>query len=583
MKIISNKTQLIYDFEPRKNGENYSQCPECSKTRKHKNKKSFSWNDTKKVGYCFNSDCEASFHEYKPEREKKQYEAPKWKNKTSLSDIYVKWFEGRMISQKTLLKMGVCSDMVYMPQIQKEVDAVCFPFYLDEKLINIKSRDIDKHFALSKNAELIFYNINSLKNAKEIIITEGEIDCLSFIECGFDNCVSVPNGASSRNMEYLDNYFDLFDKLERVYLATDNDIAGIGLREELVRRLGQERCLIVNFKDCKDANEYLCKKGGLSLANTIKDAIEIPVEGIINLNSCYDDIYTLFVKGMEKGNSIEFECFDSLMTFELSRLAVITGIPGHGKSEFVDYLAIKLNILYGWKIAYFSPENYPMKYHYSKLCSKITGKKFQLGYISEKEYIETYNYIDDNVSFIYPEDDMTVENILNKAKYLVKKRGIKILVIDPYNKVEHLRNKNESETEYISRFLDLLTTFCKKYNVIIFLVAHPRKMDRIGTAYNIPTLYDINGSANFYNKCDYGIIVHRDFVDKKTIINVQKVKFKHLGDGGQVELVYNYVNGRYEKEGSSVDQWDNSNYLHHKAIEKEHEQTFEELVKDIPF
>lgn len=584
MKIISNKTKLIYEFEPRKNGENYAACPECSKTRKHKNKKSFSWNDEKKVGYCFNSDCLASFHEYKPEREKKVYDAPIWKNKTDLTNDHLKWLESRMISQGTLNKMKVYSDIIYLPQIQKESNAVCFPFFLDEKLINIKSRDIEKHFALSKNAELIFYNINALKNSKEIIITEGEIDCLSYIQVGFDNCISVPNGASARNMEYLDNYFDLFDKIEKIYIATDNDIAGIELREELIRRFGQERCLIVNFKECKDANEYLCKKGGLELANTIKEAIEVPVEGIINLNSCYDDIYTLFVHGMEKGNPIDLEKFDKLMTFELGRLVVITGIPGHGKSEFVDFIVIKLNILYGWKAAYFSPENYPIKYHYSKLCSKITGKKFQLGYISEKDYNETFDYIDDNILFIYPEEDMTIENILIKAKLLVKKKGIKILIIDPYNKIEHLREKSESETEYISRFLDRLTTFGKKYNVLIFLVAHPRKMDRNGSAYSMPTLYDINGSANFYNKCDYGLIVYRDFAEKKTIINVQKVKFKHLGDGGQIELMYNYNNGRYELI-DDINQWDNSNYLHQKEIRSINDNIFDNKIlnEDIPF
>lgn len=355
MNIISSKTSVLYEYTPRRNGENYDICPECSKDRKHKNKKSFSWNDAKKCGTCFN--CEASFHEYKPEREKKVYEAPKWRNKTDLSNEFVKWFESRMINQNTLVKMGICSDTIFVPQIEKEVPVICFPFYLDERIVNIKSRDIDKHFTLSKNAELIFYNINSLKNAKEIIITEGEIDCISFIQCGFENCISVPNGASARNMEYLDNYFDLFEPIEKIYLATDNDIAGIGLREELIRRLGQERCYIVNFKDCKDANEYLCKKGGLALSSTIKEAIELPVEGIINLNSCYDEIYTLFVKGLEKGSIIELANFDALMTFELGRLAIVTGIPGHGKSEFVDFIATKLNILYGWKTAYFSPEN----------------------------------------------------------------------------------------------------------------------------------------------------------------------------------------------------------------------------------
>jgi twinkle protein len=108
-------------------------------------------------------------------------------------------------------------------------------------------------------------------------------------------------------------------------------------------------------------------------------------------------------------------------------------------------------------------------------------------------------------------------------------------------------------------------------------------MDRANNSYLMTTLYDINGSANFYNKCDYGIIVFRDFEQVKTTINVQKVKFKHLGDGGQTELIYNFTNGRYEKYGLSVDQFDNSNYLHHKAIEVSNNELFEQVKDDVPF
>lgn len=584
MKILSLSTKLTYDFEPRKSGENPANCPECAKDHKRRGAKPFSWNEEKETGYC--QRCNAKFVKYKPYKTDKEYLAPVWKNKTELTEKLVKWFEGRMIKQSTLIKMKIYSDVEFMPQTLKEESVVCFPFFLDSKLVNIKYRDGAKNFKLVKDAELIFYNINAIKKAKEIIIVEGEIDCLSYMEVGFDNCISVPNGASARNVEYLDNHIDLFDSIEKIYIATDNDIKGIELREELIRRLGQEKCLIVNFKDCKDANEYLCKQGGLALSNTIKEAIEIPVSGIVNLTNHYDDIYTLFLKGMEKGCITGFETLDQLVTWELSRLAVITGIPGHGKSEFVDFIVVLLNIVNGWKAAYFSPENYPTKYHYAKLCSKITGKRFQNGYINKDEFENTFDYIEDNFSFIYPEDDLSFQSIIEKAKYLVKKKGIKVLVIDPYNKIEHLRDKGESETEYISRFLDKLTMFAKQYNVLIMLVAHPRKMDKTGTGeYSIPNLYDINGSANFYNKCDYGIVVYRDFQTVTTIVNVVKVKFKHLGDGGKIDLVYNFANGRYEKNKTSVEQFDNSNYLLHKAIESQNEESFQEIIDktDIPF
>ena len=185
---------------------------------------------------------------------------------------------------------------------------------------------------------------------------------------------------------------------------------------------------------------------------------------------------------------------------------------------------------------------------------------------------------------------MTFENILEKAKYLVKKRGIKVLVIDPYNKIEHTKNRGESETEYISRFLDKLSTFAKTYSVLVVLVAHPTKMKKELTGkYEVPSLYDISGSANFYNKCDYGLSIYRNFDENTTDVYVLKVKFKHLGEGGKVTKKYNYRNGRYESENSDVNSWDYSNWLNKNEINPSDldDDYFRNLmpvdINDVPF
>lgn len=560
MKILCLQNKVVYTIDAKKDGENAMQCPVCTETRRHKNKKSFSWNNQKSTGYCHN--CDSRFVEYKPMPERKVFTRPKITNRTELTGKALEWFLGRGISQGALNKLGVYSSTEFMPQTGCDRTVVCFPYYLDEQLVNIKFRDAAKNFKLVKDAELIFYNINALKDSKEIIIVEGEIDCLSYIEAGIDNCISVPNGASAKNLAYLDNYVDLFDGLEKIYLATDNDLHGFELREELIRRLGAEKCFVVNFGEFKDANEYLVNKGKIALAQTITNAIEVPVEGVIKLQSHYDDIYSMFISGAETGFGIGIEEIDKAVTWETGRLAVFTGIPSHGKSEFVDYICTRLNLIHGWKVGYFSPENYPVKYHYSKLASKISGKKFEKGYISREEYDRTFDYISNNFYFIYPEEDMSVDNVLAKAKHLVRRYGIRVMVFDPYNKIEHMRDRGETETEYISRFLDRMIMFGKRHNVLVFLVAHPRKMEKAANgAYIKPTLYDINGSANFYNKADYGISIYRDFNTNKTTASFLKVKFKHLGDGGDVELKYNYINGRYENIDSEFREWSDKSYL----------------------
>jgi len=558
MKYQSSITKLVFDFDFDLDTKKRYSCPECSSHSKRKNPKDIQYYPSTKIAYCHK--CQSTFFEYKQFERKQEYLIPEWKNITDLSDKAVKWFTGRMISQSTLIKMKVYTTNEFMPQFNKIMHVICFPFFVGEKCLNIKFRGAQKSFKLVSGAELVWYNFNALKNFKEIIICEGEIDALTWIENGFENVISVPNGASGK-LEFLDNSIDLFEDIEKFYLSTDNDTAGIKLRDELIRRLGAEKCHLLNFKQYKDANDYFVGYGGIELKNLIKEAIPVPIKGIINIDSLYSEIFDLYENGIKNGLEINNPEIDKYMTIELGRLMIVGGIPGSGKSEFIDYLVSRLNLIYGWKSAFFTPENYPLKYHYRKIHEKFSGRSFDKK-TDTTDFLSIFEYIKDNYFYILDEDDMTVETIMKSAKMLVKQKGIKILVLDPYNKLEHQYKSNVSETQYISKFLDTLSNFAKFNNVLVILVAHPRKM-QIGA---VPTLYDISGSANFYNKADYGITIHRDKNDNGSMSNavdlhVQKIKFKHLGVQGVAELNYNYNNGRFESRNHGINCWDNSNWL----------------------
>jgi len=322
MKIQSSNTKKIFIFEP--NGKEHERylCPECSHTRKKRTDKCLSWDNKLKRGYCHN--CLTAFFEYSP-HEMRQYFVPEWKNKTQLTDKAVRYFEGRMISQKTLNRMRVYSDTEFMPQFNKEIEVICFPYFISGKLINIKYRGPNKSFKMVSGAELILWNIDCLNEYNEIIITEGEIDTLTFIEHEFYNTVSVPNGAN-KNLEYLDSCIDFFKDIKKIYIATDQDTKGIELRDELIRRLGAERCWIVSFKDCKDANDYYYRYGS-DFKDVIQDAKPVPIKGIIGVNNLYVDIIELYHQGIQRGKEIGFERIDECITWELGRLAIVTGIP----------------------------------------------------------------------------------------------------------------------------------------------------------------------------------------------------------------------------------------------------------------
>lgn len=579
MKYQSSITRRIYEFEAPASG-NRSLCPECSSDRTKTKEKCVWWGKNSNRGYCHH--CQTTFFEYS-NKEKQSYTQPKFKNNTLLNNKDVKYFEGRAISQKSLNEMRVYSDNEFMPQFSKEVPVICFPYFLDEKLVNIKYRGPEKSFKLYQGGELIFWNLNAITN--EVVIVEGEIDLLSFIEIGIKNVISVPNGAN-KNLEYLDNYFDRFEKVDKIYLAVDQDKKGIELREELARRLGNQKCYIVSFKECKDANEYFTKYGSFELLETIKNAIPYPVKGIIKVNDIYGDIKSLFENGIQKGLSIKSD-IDKFITWESRRIAIVTGIPGHGKSELVDYIVSRLNILHSWKAALFTPENYPLQIHYAKLFEKFVGKKFNKRWITDIEFEMAYEYIRDNFSYIMDEEDYSLDMVLESAKRLIQSKGIKVLVIDPYNKLEYQAGKSETETQYVSRFLDKLQMFARLNDVLIILVAHPKKMSKENGRYEVPTLYDVSGSAHFYNKADYGLCIYRlsnatnTGFDNVVQIHVQKVKFKHLGECGMVELKYNYNNGRFENSNLTVDNWDNKNWLVNGPIELTEDDS--KINNDEPF
>ncbi|MDF1573550.1 MAG: toprim domain-containing protein, partial [Bacteroidales bacterium] len=151
-----------------------------------------------------------------------------------------------------------------------------FNYFRDEELINIKYRDGHKNFKLFKDAELIPYNLDGIKTSEDVIIVEGEMDALTLWECGFHHVISVPNGA---NFDWLNNSIDYFEDKKRIILATDADIPGVKLRNELASRLGIERCYKVDFDLCKDANEYLIEHGREKLINILNLPISFPIEG----------------------------------------------------------------------------------------------------------------------------------------------------------------------------------------------------------------------------------------------------------------------------------------------------------------
>ena len=518
-------------------GKSQGICPLCSHDRKPKNQKdkcaSYDWE--RGLGTCHNCNKTFQLHSFqrKGKAEKVYVKPTQPEEQVTVNDKVAEWFASRGISRSTLYEVGVTDGEEFMPQTGKVEHTIQFNYFVGDQLVNVKYRDGRKNFKLYKGAEKVFYNINSIVGYEYCVIVEGEMDVLALHEAGVTNAVSVPNGATlnTNNLEYLDNTIDYFLDQEKIIIAVDSDEAGQALQQELIRRLGTEVCYIATFDDCKDANEYLIKYGKESLVSRITAATPVPLENVTTFRDIEGDVTDFVRNGFKPGYQVGLREFDSIFSTYTGQFITVTGIPSSGKSDFVDQMCVGYNQLYGWKTAFASPENQPTFLHAHKLMRKIWG-----GMPSEADInTEKWNTIADmcNSSFYHIDmEKYTLEHVLKKGAELVKRKGIKCLVIDPYNKVRSAKPSTDVN-QYTLDYLEQIDVFAKKYDVLVIVVAHPTKMYKDGNGkIEEPTMYNIKGGGEWYDASYHGLLVHRDYDAQTVKVKVLKVKFQNLGENG---------------------------------------------------
>jgi twinkle protein len=536
-----------YDLEE---GKTQGICPLCSSDRKGPKQKlkcaSYDWQTG--LGTCHNCSTTFQLHTYKRKgNSTKEFVRPVNENISPVKNTKVEdWFKLRGINKNTLQNLKISEGLEWMPQTGKKENTIKFNYFIGNELINIKYRDGRKNFKLFKGAEKVFYNINSIVGYNSCIIVEGEMDVLSFHEAGIRNVVSVPNGATinNNNLDYLDNCIDYFDDKEKIILAVDKDEAGQALQQELIRRLGAEVCFIIDFDDCKDANEYLLKYGAERLSKLVQKAKAVPLENVTTFNDIEGEITDFVENGFKKGYQIGLQNFDEIFSTYTGQFITVTGIPSSGKSDFVDQMIVGYNQNYQWKTAFASPENAPTFLHAHKLMRKVWQDMPQKSDIGGAKWKSIAKHVNENFFFIDMER-YTLESVLKKGAELVKRKGIKCLVIDPFNKVRDVNCKTEDVNRYTMEYLTKIEIFAKKYDVLVIVVAHPTKMykDKDGKIEE-PTMYNIKGGGEWYDASYHGLLIHRDYDNKTVKAKVLKVKFQNLGENGaEAHFRWEYKSG----------------------------------------
>ena len=535
------------------------QCPRCG------GKTDLSVNTEKKAYQCHKAKCD--FQGYLKDNprpvqwQKKEYFKPVFENK-GLNAKAEEFFKQRCINL----------EIVANNQITVERGALAFPYIYEGEVVMVKYRGPNKKFWTTKSPMKVFYNADKVsKDTKTIAVCEGEIDCLALEGVGVAS-VSVPNGAPAINAttfsdldESFRNSGAIFDNIEKIILATDGDAPGRKLEEELARRFGKERCWRVVWPDgCKDSNQVLMEHGEDMLIECIENAQPYPVDGIYSVMGFRDKLMNLYEHGLPTSYSTGSFGLDHYYTVMPGELTVVTGIPGHGKSSFVEWLMINLIKEHKFRFGLFTPEHEPVETHIARLAELIDGRPFSKDAPSHKRMSkpgidQAVNLLEEHCHYVIPDAlNRKVDDILGLAKVLVAREGIKGLIVDPWNEIS-MDEMGNSETHFIREALGKFRRFARSHQVAIWIVAHPAKQfkDKATGAYKPPNLYDISGSSRWRDMCDNGITIFRkaenEGEDRHAVeVHVGKIKHKYVGQIGKVDMRYDYDSGRFTDQLHAV-------------------------------
>ena len=592
--IIDQWNVLNFDLRGRTSGKFATTCVHCSSSRKKSKEKCCNIDLGTGKYTCSHCAKTGNLHSYRRadgSSVAKVYKLPviKKQNATDLPDAVVDWFKGRGINQSTLIEMKIMAAPEWMPQVQKEVGCILFP-YFDEigVLTNIKFRTRDKHFKMSKDAKLIPYNLDKgVKAAKEkgfLIICEGEMDALTYIQEGYMNVISVPNGAtvspdetreynntgdikagSNLNLEWLDNSYAALTHtdIKSYYISTDSDAAGFKMRMELIRRFGAAKSKVINLGQHKDSNEVLMNDEDPSaIKNAVESAIQQKVKGIILLDDVEASMLHDFHHGKPRGTTTYIPQLDIAWTWRNSEMNVWTGYNNEGKGTFFKYISTLKARFGGQKMAIFTPEDMPVNDFYDDIIHMYIGKpveqwnQFQM---SIREYKQAMDFVREHFFVVYDKDP-SLNKILDLFQHLVATRGVSAWCIDPYNTTYHESRGGETTDLYVSRYMGRVKEFCLETNTSGHLVAHqktPDGRDKNTGNYPKPSLYRIKGGGTFGDKADNVISIWKqnrgsDSADPSmTFISEKIKKWRLVGKPSEVGFQFDWKTNRFLYNGHS--------------------------------
>lgn len=459
-----------------------------------------------------------------------------------LHERHKKWIDARGIDPELAEKFGLAT----------ERDAaghwITVPYLEGGKVINRKWRMTnEKRHHMDTGAPLLLWNSEALSHpgvlaGEPVVITEGEWDALIAIQSGAPHVVSVPNGAPSSTTDkpeeaqryaWVYRHLSQLERVRQFIIAADDDEAGQRLAHDLVSLLGADRCRWIKYPEgCKDLNDVALSFGHNEVLSIIAKARPYPIKGLFTIDEFPP-------RAPIQAITTGIPALDPMMSIVPGTLTVFTGYANIGKSTV-------LNSIVGHLIEHNIPVCMaPFETDVPILLDGIRQAICRCGKseLSRIDMRPVDQLIRDNITLIYQavdaDDEMDLDWFLDRGRAAVLQYGARVLILDPWNELEHKRRRDETETEYVGRSLRAIKRFARKFNVAVWIVAHPSKpMDGHN---GVPKLYQISGSAHWANKADYGLTYHRKDPSKNAAeLHVTKVRMGLPGEKGKVNVMLDY-------------------------------------------
>lgn len=471
-----------------------------------------------------------------------------------LEERHFELLQARGLDPELMVKLGVgASDRLS--------DGIAIPYYERGTCVALKHRTLgaDKRFTQEAGGRQILWNVDCLADdtlaGEPLVITEGELDAIAAIQSGFPRTVSVPGGAPAtrsptirsdevgKRYAYLDDAWPYLRDCRDIVLAVDADGPGANLLHDLAVRLGRHRCKWLRYPEgTKDLNDVLREHGERAVRDLILDAQWCRVEGVYLLSElppvAPPPAFETGIAGLERHYRLRRGDF-----------CVVTGLPGHGKTSLVNEVACRMAETHGWRTVFASFEQTPQIDHRRALRSFHAGRLEKD--MDEAARAAADRWIDDHFAFVVPgeDDEVTLSWVLEKVAAAILRYEAGIVVIDPWNEMDHSRPADMTMTEYVGFAIRQFRKLARKYDVHLIVVAHPAKMLRGRDGkYPVPGLYDISDSAHWSNKADVGIVVHRAdlMADPTTAIRVVKSRYHSaIGVPGELKAVWDESRTRF--------------------------------------